>query len=155
MWCINSLRPSDTYISISKLTIIGLDNGLSPGRHQAIIWSNAGILFIRPSRKGINFSEILIAIGTFSFKKMHLKMLSGKSWPQCVNTQFCFFLKVQWMTSHHWLRSQICVKFAWPHQSIAWSKIDIHVSSITLIFCLIQLLTYWWHTSDLGHKWLR
>ena len=25
--------------------IIGSDNGLSPGRHQAIIWSNAGLFF--------------------------------------------------------------------------------------------------------------
>ena len=31
---------------ISKLTIIGSDNGLSSGQHQAIIWTNAGILFI-------------------------------------------------------------------------------------------------------------
>ena len=29
---------------VSKLTIIGSDNGLSPGRRQAIIWTNAGIL---------------------------------------------------------------------------------------------------------------
>ena len=29
---------------VSKLTIISLDNGLSPGRRQAIIWTNAGIL---------------------------------------------------------------------------------------------------------------
>ena len=41
----NSLRSSD-YIYVSKLTIIGSDNGLSPGRHQTIIWTNAGILLI-------------------------------------------------------------------------------------------------------------
>ena len=35
-----------THISISKLTIIGSDNGLSPDRRQAIIWTNAGILLI-------------------------------------------------------------------------------------------------------------
>ena len=28
------------HICVSKLTIIGSDNGLSPGRHQAIIWTN-------------------------------------------------------------------------------------------------------------------
>ena len=33
-----------THICISKLTIIGLDNGLVPTRRQAIIWTNAGIL---------------------------------------------------------------------------------------------------------------
>ena len=31
-----------TYICVSKLTIIGSDNGLSPGRRQAIIWTSAG-----------------------------------------------------------------------------------------------------------------
>ena len=36
-----------THIYVSKLTIIGSDNGFSPGRRQAIIWSNAGILLIR------------------------------------------------------------------------------------------------------------
>ena len=29
-------------------TIVGSDNGLSPGRHQAIIWTNAMILLIGP-----------------------------------------------------------------------------------------------------------
>ena len=65
-----------THICVSKLTIIGLDNGLSPGRRQAIIWTNAGILLIRP--RGTNFSEILIGNQTFSFKKMHLMMSSAK-----------------------------------------------------------------------------
>ena len=37
-----------THICVGKLTIIGSDNGLSPGRRQAIIWTNAGILLIRP-----------------------------------------------------------------------------------------------------------
>ena len=65
-----------THICVSKLTIIGSDNGLSPGRRQAIIWTSAGILLIRPL--GTNFNEILIEIHTFSFKKMHLKMSSAK-----------------------------------------------------------------------------
>ena len=60
-----------TYVCVSKLTIIGSDNDLSPGRRQAIIWTNDGILLIGPL--GTNFSEILSKIHTFSFKKMHLK----------------------------------------------------------------------------------
>ena len=71
-----------THICISKITIIGSDNGLSPGRRHAIIWTNVGILLIRPL--GTNFSEILIKIYTFSFKKMHLKMSSGKWRPFCL-----------------------------------------------------------------------
>ena len=68
-------------ICVSKLTTIGLDNGLSPG-HQAIIWTNVGILLIWPL--GTNFSEILIEIDTFSFRKIYLKMSSGKRRPSCL-----------------------------------------------------------------------
>ena len=70
-----------THICVGKLTIIGSDNGLSPDRRQAIIWTNAGLLFIGPL--GTNFSEILIEILTFSFKKMHLKLSSAKRRPFC------------------------------------------------------------------------
>ena len=64
-----------THICIIKLTINGSDNGLSPGRCQAIIWTNAGILLIQPL--GTNLSEISIKILTFSFKKMRLKVPCG------------------------------------------------------------------------------
>ena len=65
-----------THICVGKLIIIVSDNGLSPGRRQAIIWTNAGIWLMGPL--GTNFSEILIEIHTFSFKKMYLKMSSAK-----------------------------------------------------------------------------
>ena len=65
-----------TLICVGKLTIIGSDNGLSPGRRQAMIWINDVILLI--GSLGTNFSEILIGNQTFSFKKMHLKMSSAK-----------------------------------------------------------------------------
>ena len=65
-----------THICVGNLTIIGSDNGLSPGRRQAITWINVGTLLIGPL--GTNFSEMLIGIHTFSFKKIHLKMSSGK-----------------------------------------------------------------------------
>ena len=72
----NKLQCWGTHTYVSNLTIIGSDNGLSPGRHQAIIWTNDGILLFGPL--GTNFSEVLIGIQTFSFKKMHLKMSSAK-----------------------------------------------------------------------------
>ena len=71
------------HIGVGKLTIIGSDNGLLPVQCQAIIWTNAGILLIGPL--GTNFSEILIGIQTFQFKKMHLKMMSSKWWPFCLS----------------------------------------------------------------------
>ena len=70
------------HICVSKLTIIGSDNGLLPDWRQAIIWTNAGILLIGPL--GTNFSEILIEILTFSFKKMRLKVSSAKRQPFCL-----------------------------------------------------------------------
>ena len=71
-----------THICVNRLTIIGPNNGLSPGRRHAIVWTNAGILLIGPLVT--NFSEILIEIHAFLFKKMHLKMSSGKWRPFCL-----------------------------------------------------------------------
>ena len=58
-----------THICVGKLTIIGSDNGLSPRRHQAIIWTNVEILLIRPLGK--KMSEILVEVHAFSLKIMH------------------------------------------------------------------------------------
>ena len=73
-----------THICVHNLTIIGSDNELPSGWHQAIIWTNFGILSI--GLLGTNFSEILIKIHSFSFKKMYLKMLSGKWQPSCLSS---------------------------------------------------------------------
>ena len=62
----------NSHISVGKLTIIGSDNGLSPGRRQAIIWTNVGILLISEIR------EILI-----KFKKMPLKISKWR--PFCLS----------------------------------------------------------------------
>ena len=77
---------------VSKLTIIGSDNGLSPGRRQAIIWTNSGILLIRTL--GTNFSEILSEIHAFwsknAFENVVCEMASILSRPQCVNNFTCY-----------------------------------------------------------------
>ena len=92
-----------THICVSKLTIIGSDNGLSPGRCQAIIWTNAGLLLIGPL--GINISEILIEILTFSFKKMRLKVSFVKWRP------FCLGLNVLKIASIHSMANDLVI--AW------------------------------------------
>ena len=71
-----------THICVSKLTITGSNNGLSPNWRQAIIWTNDGILLI--GTLGTNFSEIFIEILAFSFKKMRLKVSSAKWQPFCL-----------------------------------------------------------------------
>ena len=91
-----------THICVAYLTIIASDNGLSPSRRQAIIWTNAGILLIRPL--GTNFSEILIEIHKFPFKKMHLKTLSGKWQP------FCLGLNVLKIIQHIKVNLESCLQ---------------------------------------------
>ena len=61
-----------------KLSTIGSDNGLSPGRRQANVWTSGGIMLT-----GL-LEENLIEIRAFSFKKMHLKMSSEKWRPFCL-----------------------------------------------------------------------
>ena len=56
-----------THTCVDNLTIIALDNGLSPARRQAITWRNDGILLVE--HLGINFNEILIESHTFTLKK--------------------------------------------------------------------------------------
>ena len=56
-----------THICVNKLTNIGSDNGMSPGRRQAIIWTNAGILLI--GALGTNFNEMLIEFIYFHSQK--------------------------------------------------------------------------------------
>ena len=74
---------------VTHICIIGSDNGLSPGRRQAIIWINAGILSI--GSLGTNVSEISIAIHTFFvqenvFENVVCKMAAIMARPHCVNT---------------------------------------------------------------------
>ena len=69
------------YASANK-SIIALDNGLSPVRRQAIIWTNTGILSIGPL--GTKFSEILYDILIFrkDFLDKVLFSIPGPFWYQ-------------------------------------------------------------------------
>ena len=75
-----------THISVGNLTIICSDNGLSPGRCQAIIWIAAGLLSIGPCEhismkfetKYNNFFD------KNAFENAVWKMAAILSWPQCV-----------------------------------------------------------------------
>ena len=73
-------------ICIGKLTIIGSDNGLSPHRRQAIIWTNAGILLIWPLEKIMwNFNpNSYIFIQENAFENVVWKMAAILSQPQRV-----------------------------------------------------------------------
>ena len=120
-----------THICVGNLTTTGSDNGLSPDRRQAIIWTNAGILSIGPL--GINFSEISMEIQTFSFRKMRLKSSSAKWRPSCLGlnvlTQCCVST------------GQVCVALPYlvprsDYRSISW------------------LVFYYWNIGSKPRDWL-
>ena len=58
------------------ICVISSDNALPAGLHQAIIWTNAGMLLIE--HLGTDFSEILIEIRTFVLTNLYLKVSSAK-----------------------------------------------------------------------------
>ena len=139
-----------THICVSKQTIIGSDNGLSPDRRQAIIWTNAGLLLIWPLRT--NFSEILIEILTFSFKKVRLKVSSAKRRPFCLglnvlsNILFPSAVPVP-------LRLDFCpVCVLWEprwsrwERSLLWRQVGC-VSDWRLWSCIPDVLEQW-------HQWV-
>ena len=80
---VNSLRPSDAY------TIIGSDNGLSPERRQANIWTNDGILLMEPwnlrNKLQWNFRRnSYIFIQENAFENIACETAAILSRPQCV-----------------------------------------------------------------------
>ena len=89
-----------THTCISKITIIGSDNGLSPGQCQAIFWTNAGIL----SNPGNKFQWNLNEIHTFSLKEMHLKMPFAKWLHFCqgLNVLLCYLKSILCIYKAQW-----------------------------------------------------
>ena len=75
-----------THICISKLNIIGSDNGSAPGRRQAIIWTNAGILLNGPMGTKLN-RNLYIFIQEKAVENIVWKMAAIYSRPQCVNNK--------------------------------------------------------------------
>ena len=112
------------HVCDSKLIPIGSDNGLPPDWHQAIIWTNAGMLLIWPL--GTNLSEILIKnsyifIRENVFENVVWKMAAILSPPQCVDCSgrcylcdvFSPFLNITWESWRQWsLANQLFIQQA-------------------------------------------
>ena len=67
------------------MNIIGSDNGLLPGLRQAIIWTNAGILFIWPLGWNVNRNSYIF-IHENACENVACEMAAILSLPQCVNS---------------------------------------------------------------------
>ena len=128
-----------TQICVGNLTIIGSDNGVSLGRRQAIIWTNAGILLI--GSLGTNFSEICIEVQAFSFKERHLKMSSAKWRPFCHGLNV--LISLPWVTSflvpQAWLLDPII--FCYRNRTFSYQP---WVALFTKGVFLVAPFTWWY-----------
>ena len=130
-----------THICVSILTVTGSDNGLSPGRRQAIIWTNAGILLI--GLLGTNFSENFIEILTFT--RMRLKVSSAKWRP------FCLGFNV--------LKQPVSPKYAKETSHYSYVKSSASRLSNNLFMVISKNTSklritgpLWWESA--GHRWI-
>ena len=128
-----------THKCVGRLTTIDSDNGLSPGRRQAIIWTNAGILVI--GHLGTNFSEILIEIHTFSFKKIDLKMSFGKWRPSCLGLNVLTAVRYS-RVSHVWRHQREIKKAKEYHWWRHTDGLDRHPSSLKFQYDRVTLCVY-------------
>ena len=80
-----------THIGVSKLTTFGPDNGLSPGRRQAIIRTNIGVFNWTPRNKlqwNLNWNWYFF-IKENPFESDVWKRAAILPQPQCVKTSYC------------------------------------------------------------------
>ena len=78
-----------THICVSKLTIIGWDNGLSPGQCQAIIWTDVDFSLLRDCGFhlwAISRWETKVSFCMMSLKIILLKLLTQPLGGQWVNS---------------------------------------------------------------------
>ena len=129
------------HICVGKLTIIGSDDGLSPGRRQAIIWTNAGISLI--GTLGTNFSAILIKIQTFSFKKLHLKMLSAKWRPFCLGLNMLIWILLDALNFSPLFISLMWIHYNWilieHYGDVIMDTIASQITSLAIVFSTVYL----------------
>ena len=118
----------------SQAIPVGSDNGSSPGWRQAIIWNNTGILLIQSL--GPNFSEILSKIHTFSFMKMHWKMMS------VIWLQFGFSLNVLTL-----IESSNTAQSYFQFQDHCYQYVyHIGMNIVIQYFCIIAINMIWFQT---------
>ena len=109
VWIYQIVTGVTSVVGVPSTHLVASDNGLSPGWRQAFIWNNGGILSI--GLLGTNFSEILIEILTFSFKKMSLKVSSAKWRPFCLGfNEFVIYwtsIRTESASSRYFLSSTV------------------------------------------------
>ena len=129
------------HIYVHKLPIFGSD-GLSPGRHQIIIWISAGILLI--GALGTNFSEIFIEIYIFSFKKCLWKLCPGLN---VLSDSCCISLLFGEEFSTDFLRLMMLLNFA-QVLPITFPFKWFFINQFLLLYYIDIVLTQKWYFKE-------
>ena len=142
-------------IILLKYGSIGSDNGLACHlfQHQAIIWTNAGLLSIWPL--GANW----IKIQNFSFTKMHLKIPSAKRRPFCAGEMSYeltnWFRLIFFAPSHFQVGDSIFRLFSFNENCCIVIQISLkHVpkGSVDNEPALVQIMAWCWHAASQYHS---
>ena len=111
-----------THIFVSKLTIIGSDNGLSPERRQAIIGTNAGILLIWIWGTNLNLKRnAYIFSQANALENVVCEIAAILSEPQCVETLTMRGPSYSKSTQHYLC---CCCPVSLRHQDISTHEFD-------------------------------
>ena len=120
-----------TPLCVSNLTIIGSDNGSSPGRRQAIIWTNAGILLIEFNQN----SNIFIQENALEYVVWEMaSILSRPQKCQCCTKMISFSV---------WMRY-----FVWNFKDSLWNSTQ-NILPIYWKMCILFLYPGA-HNEDVG-----
>ena len=135
------------HICVSKLTIIVADNGLSPDRRQAIIWTNAEILSIWTNLNKLQWNlkwNSYIFIQENALGNVVCEMAAILSWPQCVNTTTSLVAKVEWnnMISINWFMTYDIIRIDYQNLKKIKQYFDYKIIILLVIYIDLQLFCF-------------
>ena len=127
------------HICASKLTIIGSNNGLSPGRRPGYLnqcWNIVNWTHGNKVQWNFNWSSYIF-IQQNSFENVVWKMAAILSWPQCVKQ----FSAREWFILYHFWDMQVPITCNALFIALFGSK-ELHIYEWQLTFAIISNLTW-------------
>ena len=124
-----------THISVNNITNIGSNDGLSSGRHQAIIWTKFGILLIGPL--GTNFSTILIEIYTLSSNESAFGNVLWKMASILVSASMCWGRNLSGNQADIMAADVVASLLTMNYNDVIMSAMVSQISSLTIVYSTV------------------
>ena len=163
-----------THLCVSKLTIIGLDNGLSRDRCQTIIWTSVGIYNVVNWTLGNKLQwkliqNIYIFMQEKAFENVIWKMVAILFRPQCTSlyTGFLFLCGYRWAAGrggvHHtgshvasynavYISGEPVIKLKSPRGQLAPGRFQFNFRKV--IFKLNLVSGGWGISYEIALRWI-